>query len=117
MNIPTIKGYVLTVMSGLLLLAGALLLILQARNRAEFSLYGKNISIRFQQDGEVIGGANTSLLMLGSAVGGVAGCLLGWLLVKGIFLLRQGLKQADGAHAAKQLEQLAKAQDRQEVST
>ena len=116
MNIRTVKGYVLTIVSGFLLLAGALLVILQAQNRAEFSLYGKNISIRYQQGGEPIGGVNTALLMLSSAVGGIVAFLLGWMLVRGLRLLRQAWKQAEAAQQAKRLEQLTKAQDAQDVS-
>jgi len=116
-NIRTANGYVLTILSGFLLLAGSLLVILQAQNRAEFSLYGKNISIRYQQDGEPVGGVNTGLLMLCSAGGGIAAFLLARMLVRGIRLLRQGWKQADAAQTARRLEQLAKTQNRQDAGT
>ena len=117
MNIRMAKGYVLTVFSGLLLLAAALLLILQAQNRAEFSLYGKNISIRYQEDGGPVGGVNTAVLMLSSAVGGVGALLLGWVLVRGIRLLRRGWKQSEAAQASKRIEALEKARKREDAES
>ena len=72
------------------------------------TLIKKNISIRYQQDGEPVGGVNTALLMLSSAIGGIAATLLGWVLIRGIRLLRQGWKQAQAAQTAERLEQLSK---------
>ena len=54
-----LKGYVLTVFSGSVLLGGFLLLVLQWGNEGNFSLYGKNLP-----------NTNTGVVMLGSMVGG-----------------------------------------------
>ncbi|MCP4379106.1 MAG: hypothetical protein GY794_23405 [bacterium] len=39
-----ISGYILTIVSGLILLAGVVFLALQWDNKTEYSLYGKNIN-------------------------------------------------------------------------
>lgn len=43
MRFKTVQGYVQVVVIGLLLAAGAILVILQWGNTASFSLYGKNV--------------------------------------------------------------------------
>ena len=93
MKIRTLKGYIMVITSGFFLLAAVLLVILQFRNYAEFSLYGKNISIRFQQDGAITGGVNTAVLMLLSAAGGVLGLILIRMMISGIRSLRKGRAQ------------------------
>jgi len=55
MNFKTVRAYIITVVCGLVLLAAVLLVILQWGNPAEFSLYGKNYSLRFQKDGSAGG--------------------------------------------------------------
>jgi uncharacterized integral membrane protein len=77
-----LKGYVLTVFSGLVLLGGFLLLALQWGNEGNFSLYGK------------IRKTNTGVVMLGSMVGGL---LLPWLvktLARGVSAIRKARKSA-----------------------
>lgn len=101
MNFHIIKGYVLVIATGLLLLAGALLVILQAQNRAEFSLYGQNISIRFQQDGKCIGGVNTAFLMVCSAAGGLLAVPLLRVMVSGLRSVAKDRRQRQQAQAAK----------------
>lgn len=100
MNVQSVKGYVLVILSGLVILAAALLVILQWGNPAEFSLYGKNYSISKQEDGGATGGVNTALLMLCSAAGGL---LLFWtakVMIRGIGALRRGRKEAGRAPSA-----------------
>jgi hypothetical protein len=66
MKLAALKLYVQVIFSGLVLLAGLVLLVLQWGNQAAFSLYGSNRQV------------NTLLLMLCSAVGGV----VAWRLMK-----------------------------------
>ena len=61
-----LKFYVRVIFSGLVLLAGVVLLVLQWGNHAAFSFYGTNKQV------------NTLLLILCSAVGG----LVAWWLIK-----------------------------------
>jgi uncharacterized integral membrane protein len=78
-----LKGYVLTVFSGLVLLGGFLLLALQWGNEGNFSLYGKSLP-----------SCNTGVVMLGSMAGGL---LLPWLvktLVRGVSAIRKARKSA-----------------------
>lgn len=79
MNTTLVKGYVLTIVSGLLIAAAAVLVVLQWGNAANFSLYGKNIA-----------NANTALLMLASAAGGITMVWLAKMLLAGIRALRKG---------------------------
>jgi hypothetical protein len=72
------------VLSGAVLLAGAVLLLLQVANHADFSLYGKNLSVRQLADGSTSGGVNTALLMLFSAVGGIVCVYLAKLFFAGL---------------------------------
>ena len=110
MKLGTLKGYVMAIASGLLLLAGVLLVVLQAGNHADFSLYGKNLSIRFQE-GQQVGGVNTALLMIGSGIGGVAAVILVRVLISGVRTLRLGLSQQAQAQTASRLKKLADAQE------
>jgi len=80
-NIKSIKGYVLATLSGILLLAMLVLAIMQFGNKADFSLYGKNMSV------------NTALLVLMSALGGIVFVLLAWVHVKGLRSLMEGKRQ------------------------
>jgi len=78
MNYRTFRGYVQAVVSGLVILAAALLVVLQWGNVSAFSLYGKNTQL------------NTGVLMLCSLAGGV---VLYWLVrafLRGALAIRRG---------------------------
>jgi len=84
MKFAVIKIYAQLIVSGAILLAALVLLVLQWGNRAALSLYGTNKQ------------ANTLLLMLACAVGGV----VAWWLLKvlwraaiGLYKLRQQAAQ------------------------
>ena len=59
MKFRTIKGYVLVIAGGFVILSAAILFILQWGKVADFSAYGPHV------------GVNTSLLMIFSAIGGL----------------------------------------------
>lgn len=100
MSVKRVKGTVLVVISGAVILAAGLLVILQWGNPAEFSLYGKNYSIRFQEDGKTAaGGVNTGLLMVFSAAGGVLVFWMAKVLIGGIGALRKASKEAETREA------------------
>ena len=82
MNLNLLKGYVLIVLSGLVILAAVVLVALQWGNRGNFSLYGKNIP-----------DANTAVVVLASAAGGVVLLFLPMLLARGISALRMGRRE------------------------
>ncbi len=88
MNTKLIKGCTLTVISGLVIVAAVVLVAMQWGNSANFSLYGKNFSIKDN------GGVNTAILMLCSAGGGVAILIMFWILLKGISAILKGRKLA-----------------------
>ncbi len=94
MSFRTLKGYVVVLVTGAALFAAALLVVLQWRLRAEFSLFGQPYSIRMVDDGKLMGGINTAALMLMSGVGGLVVAGLGWLMLRGIRSLRTG-RRAD----------------------
>ena len=71
------KAYIAIVISGLVLLAATILVILQWGNRTVFSLFGKNYGANANAEG----GLNTALVILGSAVGGV----VAWYLLRALF--------------------------------
>ena len=81
----TIKGYVMVAASGLLLLAIAVLLLLQIANRADFSLYGANMT------------PSTAVLMILSAAGGIAVFYLVRTLFKGLVHVSAGRQLSDAA--------------------
>jgi len=89
MSYRGIKGIVQIVGGGLVTAAGAILIALQWGNHAEFSFFGRNYSIRFLPQGQTTDGINTAMLMLASAVGGVAMAAAMWLLVRGILAVRR----------------------------
>ena len=66
MKLAAVRFYLMIVVSGLVLLAGAVLVVLQWGNKAVFSLYGKNMT------------SPTWVLTLASAAGG----LVVWAMVK-----------------------------------
>ncbi|HAU38006.1 MAG TPA: hypothetical protein DCX07_09865 [Phycisphaerales bacterium] len=91
MSFKTLFGYVLVVVCGLLILAAALLVVLQWQLRADFNLFGKPLSIRVvQESGKLVGGVNTGLLMLLSAAGGIVMVWVVKLLVRGLKDIRKG---------------------------
>ncbi len=93
MNANLLKGYVFVLVSGVLILAGVVLVILQWGNAANFSLYGKNIP-----------NANTGLIMLCSAVGGIMLLILAKMMLGGALALRRGRIEADKEKAARRAE-------------
>ena len=83
MNIDMFKGYFLTVLSCLVLLAAAILVIGNAQNTGAFHLYVRNVP-----------DFNMALLMLLSAAGGI---LIAWMfrrLIGGIRLIVAGRRRA-----------------------
>ena len=82
MNLNLFKGYVLVVLSGLVILAAAILVALQWGNRGDFSLYGKNIP-----------DASTAVVVLTSAAGGVVLLYLAKVMARGISALRKGRRE------------------------
>ncbi len=82
MNTKIFKGYFFIILSGIVLLAAAILIILQWDRVAMFSIYGS-------QEMPV----NTALLILASAACGVVGVFLIKMLFHGIGSLRRGLRE------------------------
>lgn len=82
MNLNIFKGYVLIVLSGLVILAAVVLVALQWGNRGNFSLYGKNIP-----------DASTAVVVLASAAGGVVLLSLAKVMARGISALRKGRRE------------------------
>ena len=83
MKFSTFKGYVLVIVSGLVVLAALLLVVLQWGNTSVFSLYGKNVE------------ANTGLLVILSAVGGVVVMFMTKALFHGALILRKARRKPD----------------------
>ena len=83
-KIRRIKGYVLVVPIGIVLLATVVLVVLQWGNAASFSLYGRNLTPH-TEGGKTVGGVNTALLMVLSAVGGL---VVVWLCKVFVYGLR-----------------------------
>lgn len=81
MRFKTVQGYVLVVVVGLLIAAGAILVILQWGNTANFSLYGKNMVY------------NTAGVVIGSMIAGVVLIPLLKLFFHGIKDIRSGRMQ------------------------
>ena len=89
-----VKGYVLVVFSGLVILAAVVEVVLQWAHVSQFSLYGYPYDI-IVVDGKMQGGTNTALLMIGSAVGGVVILAMCIIMFKGIWALRRGFREAE----------------------
>jgi len=81
MLLKKINGYILAITSGLVLLAGVLLLALQWGNGCDFSLYGKNIRV------------NTGLVILCSAIAGWLVPKIFRIMFKGIAKIRKVRKE------------------------
>jgi uncharacterized integral membrane protein len=90
MNLNLLKGYVLVILSGAVILAAAILVTLQWGNKTRFSLYGKNID-----------DANTLVVMVGSAVAGVVLLFMIKMMIRGMLALRRGHRQRLQAKPAK----------------
>ena len=109
MTLRTLKGYVMVILSGLLLSAAALLVILQWGRVSGFSLFGYPYEI-LVMDGKVKGGVNTALLMIISAVCGILAVLLVKMLVAGSLILRKRHRQEEQKQVAERLAKLEKSQ-------
>ncbi len=107
MNTRTIKGYLMTASSGLLLLTASLLVILQWGRVAAFSLFGYPYEILVTND-KIVGGVNTAWLMIISAIGGVGVFLLAKMFIAGVMALRKGRRQQAQQNTAKRLAELEK---------
>lgn len=83
------KAYVAIVTSGLVLLAAAILVILQWGNKTVFSLFGKN----YGTNTDAQAGLNTALVILCSAVGGLVIWHLARALIWGVRALHRVRKE------------------------
>ena len=81
MNTNQVKGYFQIVLSGLFLIAVALLIILQWGNAVLFTAFGPPVT------------ANLALFMLGNAAGGVVLWHMIKMLYHGVMNLRKGNRQ------------------------
>ncbi len=102
MNVNLLKGYVLVVLSGLILLAAALLVILQWGNQAKLSLYGKNVEV------------NTFALVLCSAAGGIVIVFLCWVFVRGLRSLLKGRRKEKQQLIAQRISNLEQHKQKQQ---
>ena len=80
MSKESVKGYLLVIPSGLVLLAAVVLVILQWGNHGAFSAYGRNMTV------------NVAVLMLLSALGGIVVVALGKVFWVGAMALRRSRK-------------------------
>ncbi len=115
MNLRTLKGYFLAIASGLVLLAGVLLVVLQWGRVSAFSLYGYPYEILLLE-GKIRGGVNTALLMVASAVGGVLVVLLVRVFVSGVRSLRKGRREQAEQQTTRRLSKLEKARAKPDES-
>ncbi len=81
MILKKINGYILAVVSGLVLLAGVLLLALQWGNYCDFSFYGKNTRV------------NTGLILLCAAIAGWLAPKVFRVMLRGIAKVRKVRKE------------------------
>ncbi len=96
MNLELIKGYVLVIVSGLVLLAAGLLIILQWGNFTDVTMYGPVVKV------------NTGLLMIASAVGGIAIGFLVRAMVYGLLAMHKGRRVSDLKRAQSRIAELDK---------
>ncbi len=99
MNFNTVKGYVLVILSGLVLLAAVLLVVLQWGNMAAFSVYGRNTQI------------NTALLIVFSLIGGPILFFLIWVLYCGVRDLLRGRREQENQKIRHKLTDWEKTQE------
>ncbi len=84
MRFTIVKAYLQAILGGMIILATTVLLLLQWGNTATFSFYGKNIK-----------DANTAVLMLASAAGGLGmWWIIKWFVV-GVRVLIKSRRQAE----------------------
>jgi len=82
MFLKKMNGYVLAIVTGLILLAGVLLLALQWGKTGSFSLYGKNI-----------GGVNMGLILACAAVAGWLTPKIFRVFLRGVGKIRKARKE------------------------
>jgi len=101
MSVKRVKGTVLVVISGAVILAAALLVILNLPHPAQLNLYGPVYTVDIDlETKERVGAVKTGVLMLCSAAGGV---LIFWMtkvLIRGIGVLRKASKESETREAA-----------------
>jgi len=102
MNWQMIKGYLAAIFSGGLLIAAAVLVFFQWANVSEFSLYGYGYDI-MSEGNRYAGGVNTALLVMCSAVAGIAALYLVRLLLYGLGNIRGGRKRQSDQQTAHRL--------------
>ena len=101
MRFETVKGYLMVLFSGAIILAASLLIILNWTSRADLHVFAWHYSIRIIEGGTFVGGFNTALLMILSAVGGVVALVLARTFIRGAAALRKGRKAAGRADGAR----------------
>ena len=104
-----VKAILSVIVGGLITAAVVTLVLFQWASVASFSLYGYGFTPYYRgEGGRLIGGVNTALLMLCSAVGG----LITWhavkMLFKGIWALRR--LRRDAAKRAAEVQHAVQAQ-------
>ena len=102
MNWNYIKGYVLTVVGGLYLIAMTLMVVLNLKNYCDWSLYG---AIQY--------GQSIGVIMLCSAVAGILTVYVVKLFIWGLKDIRRGRRD----QALRKVNQMGKAQKQQEKDT
>ena len=108
MNWQMIKGYTLAVIAGGLLAAGTILLFFQWANVSQLSLFGYSYDI-MPEGSHYVGGVNTALLMLASAVGGIVALYLVRLLIRALRDITRGTSRQHEAQMAHRISELEKA--------
>ena len=99
MNLQTLKGYVLVVLSAAVLLAVLVLILLQWGNVADFSLYGRNMKL------------NTALLIALSAAAGVLIHMVSRLLIYAVRCVLAGRREGKKKELTQRVAKLEKAQE------
>ena len=97
MNWNLVKGYVLVVLSGLILFAAVVLIVVQWDLTADFSIYASKSTK-----------VSTLLLVVCSAAGGVALLFLLKMMVRGISALRRGHRDSQQRQTRQRLQRLEK---------
>ena len=101
MSVKRVKGTVLVVISGAVILAAGLLVVLNLPHPAQLNLYGPVYTVDIDPDTKQrVGAVNTGLLMLCSAAGGVLVFWMAKVLLRGIGALRKARKESETREAA-----------------